>query len=69
MEVQDIILDDDFDMSAIPSEKLKVIVELDENELHVSCEGPCNVEKWRSAYVTYWRRKLKTKIDNSPNIK
>ena len=48
-------------MNDVPKEKLKVIVELDQNNLRVSCEGPCHLDKWRAAYVGYWRRKIKNK--------
>ena len=33
----------------LPTEKLKVVVELEQNNLRISCEGPCDVNKWRSA--------------------
>ena len=46
-------------MNDVPNEKLKLIVELDQNNLRVSCEGPCDEDKWRAAYVSYWRRKIK----------
>ena len=49
------------DMNDFPSAKLKVIVELDQNNLRVSCEGPCDVDKWRAAYVRYWRGKTRNK--------
>ena len=50
--------DDNLDLLNFPEEKLKVIVELDHDNLRVSCEGPCDLDKWRKAYVTHWRRKL-----------
>ena len=40
------------DMNGVPNEKLKLIVELDQNNLRVSCEGPCGVDKWRAAYAS-----------------
>jgi hypothetical protein len=48
-------------MNDVPNEKLKVIVELDQNNFRVSFEGPCDVDKWRAANVRYWRRKIKNK--------
>ena len=50
--------DDNLDLVNFPDEKLKVIVELEHDNLRVSCEGPCDLDKWRKAYVTHWRRKL-----------
>merc|ERR1712106_1298689 len=47
------------DLRELPNEKLKVVVELEQDNLRISCEGPCDVNKWRSAYVRYWRRKMK----------
>jgi hypothetical protein len=48
-------------MNDVPREKLKAIVELDQNNLLVSCEGPCDVDKWRAAYDSHWREKIKNK--------
>ena len=47
------------DMDNVSNENLKVIVQLDRNILRVLCEGPCDEDKWRAAYVSYWRRKIK----------
>ena len=44
--------DYNLDMNDVPNEKLKVIVELDQNNLRVSCEGLCDVDKWRAAYMS-----------------
>ena len=63
--------DDKLDLLNFPEEKLKVVVELEQDNLRVSCEGPCDLDKWRKAYVTHWRRKLKNpqwKIETSNRL-
>ena len=52
----------------LSAEKLKVIVELDNNDLRISCEGPCDVKKWKTAYVAYWRRKMRNQKVIQENI-
>ena len=63
----DIILD---------KEKLRVVVEVDGNEMRILCEGYCDMDKvtfridkifilinetqWRSTYVRHWRRKARS---------
>ena len=62
MEVPGINVEEFKHIGPLTDKKLKVVVELDHDRLRISCDGPCDVDKWRGAYVTHWRRKMKKQL-------